>query len=130
MDPGRPGSREPRSSGDSGYPKAGGELSLPDQNALSRARQRLQRRARARAPSRARVAPGGCMGRGLSVWGSVLPGRAGPAVWGLWPAPPPALEQLRGKTRALSAHDAHQPRLASHLRTRLGLRGKGERKEK
>lgn len=39
----------------------------------------------------------------------------------------PAPEPLRGNTRALSAHGAHQPRLASRLSSGLSLRCKAER---
>ena len=80
---------------------------LRDQNALSRAGPRLQRRVRARAPSRARVAPdagvwGGGARRGAQLC-RVGPGRQS-GVPGLLPR--------SSSERRLSAHDAHQPRLA------------------
>lgn len=62
----------------------------------------------------------GALGVGLSpAW----PGQLG--VSGLRRLP--ASEPLRGKTRALPAHSAHQPRLASLLSSGLGLRCKWER---
>lgn len=55
------------------------------------------------------------------MWGFALPGADGPgslvsAAFLPWQPP-------RGRTRALSAHDAHQPRLTSRFVSRLGLRG-------
>lgn len=70
------------------------------------------------------------MGRGRSVWGSAMPGGAGPVVWGPWP---PAPEQLRAKTLP-TMPTSHVSPLVPLNQTRLdgqrGKKGKIKRKKR
>lgn len=71
------------------------------------------------------------MGRGRLVWGSALPGVAGPGRPGsVACAASLPREEQGGRTGARFARDAHQPRLASSPRSGLGLRSKGGEKRK